>query len=390
MQKTPKARAKIARVTQALRHQEPDRIPLFEYYWTAFLRRWRQELGLPDDADPYRYYDIDVINVGPNMDPHIRPFEILKQTDEETLVRTGFGANVRKVHDFPMPQYVSFETDSIEKVRAFEFDDPWDERRFFKRGDDHINCVGDDVIFRDIAPFVERVKDLLPHIAVFGSILEASEFMTRAIGQANALLWMGMYPDDMARFAEHINAWELELLEAQIKAADGMLDGILIAGDVAYRNSLLFSPVYWRKYFKPGVRAMIEAAHGHGLPVIYHGCGNVSAILDDYAEIGLDGYHPLECKAGLDAVELRRKMGHRLAFVGNNDVRLWAKGDTDELKAYTLRKLNAGKGGGYFFGSDHSVPANVSPQTYDYLVNLVRKHGDYPLQLGEQDIPDLS
>jgi len=389
VQKTPKARAKIERVTKALRHQEPDRIPLFEYYWTGFVRRWREDLGLPSDADPYKYYDIDIINVGPNMDPHIRPFEILKQTDEETVVRTGFGAIVRKVYDFPMPEYVDFETDTIEKVRSFQFDDPWDDRRFFKRGDDHINGVGDDVIFRDTAPFVDRVKELISDIAVFGSAIEASEFMTRAIGQANALLWIGMYPDDIARFAERINEFNLELLKAQIQAADGMLDGILVAGDVAYRKALFFSPDYWRKYFKPGLKAMIEATHEHGLPFILHACGNNRAILDDFAEIGLDGYHPVEAKAGLDVVDLRRKMGHRLAFIGNNDVRLWAEGDKEKLRAYTLRKLNAAKGGGYFFGSDHSVPSNVSGETYDYLVKLVREHGAYPLELGEYDIPDL-
>ena len=388
-ERTAKAAAKIERVTKALMHQQPDRVPFFEYYWTGFLRRWREELGLPSDADPYRYYDIDVINVGPNMDPRIRPFRTLKQTDEETTVLTGFGAVVRKVHRFPMPEYAAFETDTIDKVRAFRFDDPWDERRFFSAGDDHINGVGDDTIQRNTAPFVERARALAPDIATFGSVLEASEFMARSIGQANMLLWIGLYPDEIARFAARINEFAVELVKAQVKAADGLLSGILIAGDVAYVRSLLFSPGYWRRYFKPGVKAIIDTAHGLGLPVIYHGCGNVQSILPDFAEIGLDGYHPLEAKAGLDVIYLRRQMGHGLAFIGNNDVRVWAQGSKEELEAYTLRKLNAAKGGGYFFGSDHSVPADVSGATYDYVVNLVRQHGQYPLRLGAHDIPDL-
>lgn len=388
-QRTARARAKIERVHKALRHQEPDRIPFFEYYWTGFVKRWRQELGLPDDADPYTYYDLEMLNLAPNLDPHIRSFEILKKTEEETVVRTGFGALVRKVHSLPMPHYVGFDTDTIDKVRNFEFDDPWDERRYLCRGDDHINGVGDDIIFRDIAPFTDRVKDVASHMAVFGSVLEATEFMVRSIGQTNMALWIGLYPDDMARFAERINEFSLELMKGQIRAADGLLDGFLIAGDVAYRKGMFFSPEYWRKYFKPGVKAMIELAHQHGLPVIYHGCGNVSDILEDYAEMGLDGYHPLEAKAGLDAIELRRKMGHRLAFVGNNDVQLWVEGDRNKLREYTLRKLNVAKGGGYLFGSDHSVPSDVSGEIYDWLVRLVRAHGEYPLHLGEHDIAGL-
>ena len=42
------------------------------------------------------------------------------------------------------------------------------------------------------------------------------------------------------------------------------------------------SPDYWREYFKPWVAMMTEYAHGKGLPVIYHGCGNVHAIFEDY------------------------------------------------------------------------------------------------------------
>jgi len=89
-------------------------------------------------------------------------------------------------------------------------------------------------------------------------------------------------------------------------------------------------------------------------------------------------------------VELRRKYGHRLAFCGNMDVIAWASETREELNRIVLTKLNAGKGGGYIFQSDHSIPDTVSAQNYDYVVKLVRKHGRYPLQLGDYDLPDLS
>ena len=41
------------------------------------------------------------------------------------------------------------------------------------------------------------------------------------------------------------------------------------------------------------------------------------------------------------------------------------------------------------FQSDHSVSSSVSGQTYDYIVNLVRQYGVYPLELGEYDL-DMS
>ena len=97
-------------------------------------------------------------------------------------------------------------------------------------------------------------------------------------------------------------------MKAQVQAADGLLDGMVIWGDVAYRKSMFFSPDYWRTYFRPWVEAMVRECHEHGLPVIYHGCGNVELIFQDFIDIGVDSYNPLEAKAGLDCVQLRQQV----------------------------------------------------------------------------------
>ena len=373
---------------KALRHQAPDRVPVSDFFWGSFLNRWRAELGLGAGADIYRHYDLDYYVTIPNMDPGIRPFEILREALDEVTVRTGFGAIIRKRFDLPMPAFLGFDTDTIDKLEALEFDDPWDERRFLCAGDNQIAGVGDG-FERNSPAWIEAVKERYPEIAVFGSVCEGHEMLWRITGPQNALLWMGEYPDRLGRVVERICKFSLELTKAQIKAASGLLDGMVVWGDVAYRKGTLFSPAYWRRYFKPGVKAIVDCCHGHGLPVLYHGCGNVARIFEDFIEIGVDAYNPLEAKAGLDVIELRRRYGHRIAFCGNMDVRLWANGTQDELRRGVLTKLNAAKGGGYIFQSDHSVPSNVSGERYEYVVQLVRKHGTYPLELGEYDLPDL-
>jgi len=388
-ERTANCLAKLERMNKALRHEEPDRVPISDFFWGSFLERWREELDLPADTDVYTYYDLDWIVTIPNMDPHIKDFEVLRENDKEVVVRTGFEAVLRKKFDAPMPEFIAFETDTIDKVDAFEFDDPWDDRRYSRGGDNQIAGVGDSYA-RDLPPWIETVESLRPNFPVYGSQCEANENMMRIIGPENLLLWIAMYPERLGRFIQRTNEWALELLKAQIKAADGLLDGMVIWGDVAYRKDVFFSPDYWRKYYKPGLKAMVDACHDAGLPVIYHGCGNVNRIFGDYIELGIDAYNPLEAKAGLDVVDLRRKYGHQIAFCGNMNVMEWASCSQEELKAIVLRKLNAAKGGGLIFQSDHSVPSNVSGQNYDYVVKLVREYGQYPLDLGEYDIPDLN
>jgi hypothetical protein len=388
MERSANCISKLERMRKALRHEEPDRVPVSDFFWGGFLRRWREETGAAPGADIYRYYDLDWKVTIPNMDPRIQPFEILRESESEVVVKTGFGATILKRLDLPMPAFVEFETDTIGKLRAFRFDPPDDERRFFRGGDNQIAGVGDG-FERGSPPWVETVRGEWAEFPVFGSVCEAHEMLWRTTGSERALAWMAEQPDEIARFVDRLHEYNLGLIEAQIRAAGGMLDGMVIWGDVAYRKGMLFSPAYWRKVFKPGVKAMVELCHARGLPVIYHGCGNVRSIFEDFIEIGVDAYNPLEAKAGLDVVELRRAYGHRIAFCGNMDVLAWAEADLETLERMVLRKLNAAKGGGYIFQSDHSVPSNVTAARYEFVLNLVRRRGRYPLDLGEEDI-DLS
>lgn len=371
---------KVERVNKALRHEEPDRVPVSDFFWGGFTSRWRKELGLADDANPYYHYDLDWISTVPNMDPWIRPFETLRETAEEVVVKTGYGAIMRKHFEFPMPEMRAWETDTFEKLERVEFDDPRDRRRFYEAGDNQIAGVGDG-FERNSPAWIDTVKSLRPDFAVYGSMGEVSECLTRLIGQVNAMLWMAEFPDRMGKVINRIGAHYLECAKAEIDAGKGLIDGMVIWGDVAYKKGMFFSPAYWREYFKPWVAAMTAYAHENGLPVIYHGCGNVKKIFEDYIEVGIDGYNPLEVKAGMDCVELRRQYGHRMGLCGGSDIQIWESGDREAIRREVLRKLTSAKGGGYIFQSDHSVTSGVSGPTYDFIVKLVREYGDYPLQL---------
>lgn len=267
MHRSANCLAKLERVKRALAHQEPDQVPVSDFFWSSFLARWREEMGLAADADIYRYYDLDWRQMNPNHDPHIRAFEVLREDEHEVTIRTGFDAVLRKKFDHPMPAFLDFETNSLEKMRDFRFDDPADERRFFHAGDDQLNGAGDRY-GRATPAFVERVRAVWEDFPVFGGVCEANEMLTRILGPVNAMLWIGLHPQELARFAERVFEFSLALLRAQIRACDGMLDGIMLWGDVAYKKGMMFSPAYWRAHFKPGVEALVAECHAHNLPVI--------------------------------------------------------------------------------------------------------------------------
>ena len=388
-ERSPECLAKLNRMNKTLHHEEADRVPISDFFWGSFLDRWRRDLGLAKDTDIYKYYDLDWIVTIPNMDPHIKQFELLEESSGHVLLRTGFEAVIKKQFADPMPAFLKFETDTIDKMASFQFDDPWDERRYFDAGDNQIAGVGDGFA-RNSPPWLDTVKSLHPDFPVYGSVCEGQEMLWRIIGSENVMLWICMYPDEVAGFIERIGQFAVDITRAQIKASGGRLDGMVIWGDVAYTQDMFFSPDYWRRCFKPVVKAIVDECHLSGIPVIYHGCGNVRRIFQDFIDIGVDAYNPLEAKAGMDVIALRRQYGHKIGFCGNLDVVTWANGTQEEIRRMVLSKLNAAKGGGYIVQSDHSVPSNVSGENYDFVVKLVREYGKYPLNLREYDISDMS
>ena len=370
--------AKLRRLRAALSHQEADRVPVSDFFWTGFVSRCKGKWG--EDFDPYRHFDLDYVVVNPNMDPRIQPFEVVAQDGEDIVVRTGFGATIRRSGDKPMPYYEAFSVNQPQAMADFGFDSPDDRRRFFEGGDDQINGVGD-ALARDLPPWSERVTGYVHDLPVFGSVCEPFEYLWRIVGSENALLWMASAPKELGGFVDRIGEFLLALAEAEIAAGDGRLAGMYIWGDVAYRNAMLFNPDRWRELFKPHVRALAALCHRHGLMVIYHGCGNARAILGDLAEIGVDGFNPVEAKAGLDVVELKHTYAGKLAFVGNLDIRVLEGGDPEAIKREVLYKLRAARGGGWVCQSDHSVSSGVAPESYEFALDTLRQFGRYPLDL---------
>ncbi len=112
-------------------------LPVNDVVWGGVVRRWQTELGLPADATPRAHFDLDWIVTIPNMDPHIRPIDIVRETPEKVVVRTGFETTLQKIFELPMPEPVDWATDMLEQLEAFEFDPPNGPRRFVSGRQSH-------------------------------------------------------------------------------------------------------------------------------------------------------------------------------------------------------------------------------------------------------------
>lgn len=372
-----KVEQKTKRVLTALKERkEPDRVPLTDFYWGGFLANWLKALNLPSDTDIYEYYDLDIKVISPNMDPKVESCTILEQTPEYVIFRSGFGCTLKKVFASPMPMFLDFSVKSAEEFEYFTFDDPRDERRYFEKRCDIINC-GDG--FGVLESYAEAVENNKGKFCLFGSICEPYETMWRIRGSEGLLMDLALYPDRVKDFALRCTDFMLGIAEKQIELTHPV--GMVVWGDVAYDKGMFFSPKLWREIFFPCLKTICDFLHEKGLLVLYHGCGRSLEIFPDLIEAGIDVYNPLEAKAGMDPVELKKQYGNRIAFWGGIDTRLLGYGTWEEIEKEVLYKLQAGIGGGYMPSSDHSVASNVNPLYYDRMIKFLKEKGRYPLQL---------
>ena len=58
MERTDNCLRKLDRLNKVLHHHQADRVPVSDFFWAGFLKRWRKELHLAPDTDIYRYYDL--------------------------------------------------------------------------------------------------------------------------------------------------------------------------------------------------------------------------------------------------------------------------------------------------------------------------------------------
>jgi len=116
-------------------------------------------------------------------------------------------------------------------------------------------------------------------------------------------------------------------------------------------------PEDWRRFYKPSHTRMFDRIRSGGVHVWMHLCGDVTAILPDLIEIGLDVLNPVQPQA-MDVGRLAREFGGHVCFNGGVDVQgTLICGSPDDVKeeVHRLVDLFGRFDGGYIGGTSHSI-----------------------------------
>ena len=116
-----------------------------------------------------------------------------------------------------------------------------------------------------------------------------------------------------------------------------------ICEDLACRHGLMFSPAFLRRVYFPRLRELVEIIHGCGMKVIQHTDGDVTEVLDDLVNAGIDGLNPLE---RMDLAAVKKRYGRNLVLVGNVDSTVLSFGTPAQVRQAVAANIRAGWGSG--------------------------------------------
>ena len=103
-----------------------------------------------------------------------------------------------------------------------------------------------------------------------------------------------------------------------------------------------------RAHLFPRIQRVADEVHRGDKYFSFHSCGNVTAIIPDLIEVGIDALNPIEITAGMDLRQVKELYGDQLVIVGNANANIVQMGSVDEVRAEVRRCLDdAAAGGGY-------------------------------------------
>ena len=96
-------------------------------------------------------------------------------------------------------------------------------------------------------------------------------------------------------------------------------DAVMYTDDWGTQRALMISLPMWRNYFKAHYQNVFDVAHRAGMDVIFHSCGNVTAIVPELIDLGVDVLDPVQPSV-MDVNEVARRFGGLLSFSGAIDI----------------------------------------------------------------------
>lgn len=326
------------RVLQAIRHEQPDRVP-WHFSFTAAARKKVES-----------HYGADRLEEV--LGNHLAAFRPLRfggwLEDRPGHWRDEFGVVWNRTVD----RDVGVVEDYRIKTRSlgdYVFPDPRDPHRY-----------------EGLAEFTVAKRDQFRYASIAFSLFERAWSLR---GMENLMIDMLEAPEFVDELFDAITDFNCAVLEEVLRYD---IDGVKFGDDWGQQNGLIFGGPLWRRFIKPRLAKMYGMVKRAGKAVLIHSCGRVQELFPDLIALGLDVFNPFQPEA-MDPYEMKRRYGRELTFLGGMSVQqLLPFGTHREVRDETLRLMDAvGRGGGFIIAPSHDMPGDIPIENMVAFIDTV-------------------
>ncbi len=369
------------RVLKALRHEEPDRTPIFERIIAPpTVNEILGSRSIITDP-PYRMEILSEASWEEIVEREAK--EIFKIATDLGFDMVCLGTNIEK--DFERPVKIGENTwrqgDLI--VRCLESSGtmerrPVDEKTGPELIEERRRVILDDYTppeIRDDQLYVfRRVRELMAENGIELAIY-VSNYSLNVCGLPNFMFeWYYTEPELIERFYTKSSTWAID--RGKVMVREGA-DLIGIGGDSAGNLGPVISPEHYRRFIVPSIRAQARGLKSEGAFVNNNSDGNLWPIIEDFLiSTEVQGYGEIDKDSGMDLGLLKERYGDRIFFLGNLDIRrTLCKGTVEDARREMIECIEKGWGsGGHVIMTSNIVHRDVKPENYCAAIEAYREY----------------
>ena len=371
------------RMSALLAHQVPDQVPKHLRFTPGLLAIFRERTG---SDDPETYYDLELTyTLPPAAEPppaparelfapyhvalppgaHLSPFGVAHLPGSfHHFTRLAHPlAQVTRVDElahYPWPLYL--DSPQAPLPPAAEGSEAWPTFRAVPPG----TTLG------------ELVRQLQGRdrfvVGAGGSIFEVA-WQMRGMEQLFA---------DWAEAPALAEALLDHVTEAWLPGVRGLAragcDMLRIVDDVGTQRGMMMSPAAWRRWLRPRLARLIEAARAinPAVRIQYHSDGSILPIIADLVELGVDLLDPVQPEC-MDPALVKTRWGDRLCLFGTMGTQsVLPFGTPDQVRSAVRERIaTAGQGGGLIIAPTHVLEPDVPWANVEAFLQAVQEYGRY-------------
>jgi uroporphyrinogen decarboxylase len=397
------------RVLSALRHEEPDRVPLdlgstqVSGIMAVTYQTLREYYGLP----PGRTRVLDVYQMTAMIEPDLRQllgvdtYPVWGEPKKWRPDRLPNGAPA----EFPAKFIPQLQPDGSQVVLdaaghvtlkmpadGFYFDSVYEPLAGATSASDIEKCLDEieavdepEHLDKGYAALAEQARLLRQESDYFlvgyfgGHILYAAQTLR---GWQNFLMDLLVNP----KFAEALMD---RILEAHLRRFDRFMasfgqyvDLIEFDEDLGMQDRPLMKPSVYRQMLKPLQQQLFAYARAHSdAYILLHSDGAIAQFFPDLIEMGVNAVNPIQVSAsGMDTQFLKREYGKEITFwgAGCDSQAVLPMGTPQEVVDEVKRRIDdLAPGGGFVFAPIHNIQANVPVGNIAAMFQTAQDYGVY-------------